>query len=239
MLSRIAHLISTADSHTSPLRTSELFNETWMLRLTLDYLSNIAVDGHPLGFSPRFNWFSEALLPSQFLPRKRGDNLSEGWTSADGVVGHFLNPNQTASGELRLCDYAKQFVVIESKMFSGLSSRVTNFAGYDQAARTVACMATVLSRGNICPKLIDQLAFYVIAPQSQIDLGVFGVRVTKESICERVTERTNAYGGLHTCWYYEWFLPTLDHVNIRLLAWEDVLAQLTDELKMFYAMCLR
>ena len=55
MLSRIAHLISTADSHTSPLRTSELFNETWMLRLTLDYLSNIAVDGHPLGFSPRFN----------------------------------------------------------------------------------------------------------------------------------------------------------------------------------------
>lgn len=239
MLSRIAHLILAADSPTSPLRTSELFNETWMLRLTLNYLSNIAVDGHPLGFSPQSNWFSEALLASQFLPRTRGDSLSEGWTNADGVIGHFSNPNQTASGELRLWEYAKQFVVIESKMFSGLSSRVTNFAGYDQAARSVACMATVLSRGNICPKSIDQLAFYVVAPQSRIDLGVFGIRVTKESIRERVKERTDAYGGLHDCWYEQWFLPTLEHISVGLLSWEQVLAPLTDELRVFYGRCLR
>lgn len=238
MLSQIAQLLETAGGPASPLRRSELYNETWMLRLTLHHMANNSYDGHVFQFAKKADWFSEALLASQFLPRTRGDHLSEGWTNADGVVGHFLSPNQTPSGELRLHEYVGQFVVIESKMFSGLSSGVKNVAGYDQAARSVACMAAVLSRAQVPPSSVARLAFFVVAPKFRIDLGVFGGRVTKESIRDRVRRRTDAYGGLHDDWYNEWFVPTLDHMDVSLLAWEQVLAPLTDELKAFYGLCL-
>ncbi|MCH7876577.1 MAG: hypothetical protein IH965_14945 [Gemmatimonadetes bacterium] len=39
---------------------------------------------HPFALMPRARWYSEALLPSQFLKRFRGDPLAEGWTHADG-----------------------------------------------------------------------------------------------------------------------------------------------------------
>ena len=80
-------------------------------------------------------------------------------------------------------------------MSSKLSSGTKNAPGYDQAARTVACIAETLKRADIWPQHVERLAFFVAAPQEQIDSGVFGDIVTKDSIRQRVQNRVDAYGG--------------------------------------------
>ena len=52
-------------------------------------------------------------------------------------------------------------------MFSELSAGVTNAPYFNQAARTVACMAEVLQRANTSPKSFDNIAFYVLAPEKK------------------------------------------------------------------------
>ena len=85
-------------------------------------------------------WFSEALLPSAFLARWRGDALAEYWTHADAVMGHF-EVGLEGKTDLQLADGATHFLVLEAKLFSGISSGVKHAAYFDQAARSVACIA--------------------------------------------------------------------------------------------------
>src|SRR5262245_19698520 len=66
-----------------------LFNEGWMLRLVLEWASHHPTSVEPLSFVDGSRWYSEALLPSRFRPRHRGDEAGEGYTHADGVIGHF------------------------------------------------------------------------------------------------------------------------------------------------------
>jgi hypothetical protein len=103
-----------------------------MLRLVLDWFATTGHQGHPLSFQSGARWDSEALLPSQFLARHRGYPLAESWTHADGVVGHFLL--RPGRGDLSLKPGARQLVVTEAKMFSGLSVRTTRAKDFDQAA---------------------------------------------------------------------------------------------------------
>ena len=70
-------------------------------------------------------WFSEAWLPSAFLPRYRGDPLAESRTHADGVMGHFAIGDRGAV-DLALRPDAGQFVVIEAKIAGRLSPGVKN-----------------------------------------------------------------------------------------------------------------
>ncbi len=52
---------------------------------------------------------------------------------------------------------ATQFVVAEGKMYSPLSPGVTHARYFDQAARTVACIAEVLRRGKRTPAQWDTM----------------------------------------------------------------------------------
>ena len=89
-LERVSRIQGLAGEPDSPIRPTEVFNEGWMLRLTLDWMEADARPDHPLSFDEGARWSSEALLPSSFLPRHRGDPLGEGWTNADGCVGHYV-----------------------------------------------------------------------------------------------------------------------------------------------------
>ena len=109
-------------------------------------------------------------MPSAFLARHRGDPLAENWTHADGVLGHFTIGNQ-GKADLSLRHDATQFLVLEAKMFSELSSGVTSAGHFDQAARNVACIAEVFHRANVQPRPKTQIGFYVLAPDSQIKQG--------------------------------------------------------------------
>lgn len=118
------------------------YNESWLLRLVIDWFSRRPKSSEVLSFFLGAKWYSECRLPSQFRAAKRGDENAEGWTHADGVIGHFTVGENALTNAVLNKD-AKQFVVIEAKLFSRLATRVTKAAGFDQAARTVACVAEV------------------------------------------------------------------------------------------------
>ena len=189
-------------------------------------------------------WFSEAWLPSAFLPRYRGDRLGESRTHADAVIGHFRIGDPGSSG-LALAPEARQLVLLEAKLFNRLSSGVKNAPCFDQAARSVACMAEVLRRSDREPSAMDDLAFLILAPRARIDDGVFARDTALEAIRRKVRRRVEEYGGERDAWLRDWFEPTLDRVDVRCLAWEDVIetiafhdpdaGQLIDS---FYGKCL-
>ena len=216
-----------------------------MLRLVLDWFSRNPDVEHDLKFSENARWYSEALLPSAFLPRSRGDKLAEAWTHADGVIGHF-SIGENGSGDLSLTESAKQLVVTEAKMFSKLSAGVTNAAYFNQAARNVACIAELAKRAAIAPSSFDNIAFYVVAPKARIDEGVFSEHIDVESMRDVVRRRIAEYEETERDqWYEEWLLPVSKAANIRCISWEEILTVISAQneadgksLGEFYAKCL-
>jgi hypothetical protein len=222
-----------------------LYNEGWLLRLVLDWFARHSVQDHALSFAAGARWFSEALLPSAFLARYRGDKLAESWTHADGVAGHFLI-GEEGKADLKLLPEATQFLVLEAKMFSALSTGVTHAGYYDQAARNVACMTEVLRRAERHPSDLNSLGFYLLAPSSQIERGVFSKVVNKESILKKVSLRVQAYEGEREWWYEEWYRPTWERINIQCLSWEEIIAFILERdssagasIDLFFEFCCR
>ena len=158
LFDRISILLESCSTENPCFPPTTLYNEGWLLRLVLDWFSTHDIGNHPLNFEKKARWFSEALLPSAFLARRRGDPLAESWTHADGVVGHFVIGAQGKT-DLSLLPRATQLLVVEAKMFSELSSGVTKARYFDQAARTVACIAEVFHRANMNPTLHCGLVF--------------------------------------------------------------------------------
>jgi hypothetical protein len=245
MLERIAEMLTRCGSANSIMPPTAVFNEGWMLRLVLDWLDrNRGVENsHPLAFLPEARWYSEALLSSRFLPRRRGDLLAESHTHADGVIGHFaVSPG--VRGDAKLLSGAKQFVVAEAKLGSSLSAGTKNAKTYDQAARNVACMAYMLGEANVDPKSLDRVAFFVIAPQDQIESGIFSELVMKKSVEAKVRERIAAYEGVHDAWFEAVFVHTLECIEVGTLSWEYVIdalpsSQETEAIRRFYLECLQ
>lgn len=243
-LERIQAILASCATDSPLLPPTELYNEGWLLRLALDWFSGHPVADHPLSFHAKSRWFSEAWLPSAFLPRERGDPLGESWTHADGVIGHFAI-GQTGKAALTLAEDAAQLVVLEAKLFSRLASGVTHARYYDQAARNVACMAEALRRASRPPGEVPHLGFYVLAPHSQIEEGLFAKVMERDSIAGKVRRRVEAYEGEKDDWYADWFQPTFRQMQIGTLSWEAVVATIGEHdpgaaraIGAFYQRCL-
>lgn len=197
-----------------------LYNEGWMLRLVLDWFSRQTLKKHPLRFLEDACWYSEVLLHTQFQARFRGDPLTESHTNADGAIGSF-EVGGTGKYDLTLLPDARQLIIVEAKMFSGLSKGTQNEPNFDQAARSVACIAEALSRANRRPELLESLGFAVVAPASQIELNLFQSKLDKSSIKQRVSDRVRSYNGIKDSWFENWFIPTLNRIEINELSWES------------------
>jgi hypothetical protein len=156
VIQKVADLLLSCGGPSSVMPPTELFNEGWMLRLALDWLAKSGTQGHALTLERGARWYSEALLRSQFLPRFRGDDLAESWTHAYGVVGHFRVGEHEGGAAILEAD-ASQFVVIEAKMRSPLSSGTKYAPDFDQAARNVACIAEVLGQTTRRPEAPHRL----------------------------------------------------------------------------------
>jgi hypothetical protein len=242
---RIKAMLEACEAGRPPFPPNVLFNEGWLLRIVVDWFERHGGDRYPLSHASGSRWFSEAWLPSAFLPRYRGDRLAESRTHADAVIGHFTIGDPGTAG-LALAADATQFVVIEGKLFNRLSAGVKNAPYYDQAARSVACMAESLRRAGRKPGDMDELSFLVIAPQARIDDGIFAWDVSLDAIRRKVRRRVEDYAGERDAWFRDWFEPTLERVDVRCLGWEDVIdaiafhnaesGQLIDS---FYGECLR
>jgi len=242
---RIVELLSKAKDPSRVFPATDLYNEGWMLRLVLDWFNQNRHVECDIQFLNDSTWYSEALLPSQFLTRYRGDQLAESWTHADGVIGHF-EIGKSADGDLTLNDKATQLIVTEAKMFSKLSPGVTHANYYNQAARNVACIAEIFNRAKINPSSSEDVAFYVVAPKIRIDEAIFSNQMSKDSIREIVKKRVSEYDDKSKwLWCEEWFLPTVDSMKLRCIAWEELLAVISKnnesdghELLDFYEHCL-
>lgn len=220
MISRIAAILATCDTDTPLLPPTTLYNEGWLVRLVVDWFATQRVPGHPLDFSAGSRWFSEAWLPTPF-PRAKG-RPGEGWTHADALVGHFtIGTGGKAAASLRRD--ATHLVVLEAKLRSGLSKGVHHAPYYDQAARTVACMAELFQGVQRRPENATRIGFYVLAPKSRIALGVFEGAMDRAALTATVAQRGAQYGDAEE-WHQQWFLPLMERIDLGVLAWEDVIA---------------
>src|SRR5262245_12267215 len=191
---RIKAMLEACEEGKPAFPPNTLFNETWLLRIVMDWFERHGGDRYPMSLLPGARWFSESWLPSPFLPRFRGDRLAESRTHADGVIGHFVIGEPGTAG-LSLPGDARQFVVIEGKLYNRLSTGVKNAPYYDQAARSVACIAEALRRAGRQPSSMDDLAFLIVAPQARIDDGVFAWDTTLDAIRRKVRRRVEDYAG--------------------------------------------
>jgi hypothetical protein len=250
MFSQIINMLQTCDTDHGVLPPTEVFNEGWMLRLILDWFSRQPASDHQLAFEKGARWYSEILLPSQFLPRYQKEPQAEAYMHADGVIGHF-SVGRSGKGDIDLHSDAKQFVAVEAKIFSRLSKGIKNFENYDQAARTTACIAETLflRQGQISD--IARLGFYVVAPENQLKFEpTFQTFLEKDSIRIKVQKRIKAYSDptdaeTKNKWFQTWFLPTLECIDIQCLTWEEIISHIRsndrhngDALSEFYEKCL-
>ncbi len=245
IIGRIKAMLEACEVGQPAFPPTVLFNENWLLRIVIDWFAEHGGDLHPLSPMTGARWFSEAWLPSAFLPRHRGDRLAESRTHADGVIGHFTIGDPGTAG-LSLLPDARQLAVLEGKLFNRLSPGVTNAPFYDQAARSVACMAEVLRRAGRVPEFLDDLSFHVVAPRARIEDGIFAWDMTREAIRGKVHRRAEEYEGGRDEWVRDWFEPTLRRVEIRCLAWEDIVETIAfrdpeagQVIDSFYGKCLR
>jgi hypothetical protein len=179
-LEEIFGLFKSAGDDLAPIPATLLYNENWLLRLVLSIASR-GVPCLPLTFAAGARWFSEARLYSRFLARRRGDPKAETHTPADGVVGHFSFARGTKTG-LLLSQTGFQFEVLEAKTFSKLRKGTKNADQFDQAVRTLACMAETLRPSGKPPEQWQSLGFHIVAPQSRIDRGLFADALSKEYV---------------------------------------------------------
>lgn len=237
---------------------TEVFNEGWMLRLVLDAMQSQNVPNHPLTFLQGSNWYSEALLSSPFRPRFKSDPLGEGFTNADGVLGHFDFRASTKSG-LSLGPDARQFVVLEAKMFSNLSSGTKNAPGYNQAARNVACMAEAIFNSRRDLSSFESVGFFVIAPEiskrTHWDTNLeacLNPDAIRSAVHQRVTtyeasQRTEAQSLRK--WEKDYFHPLVlrlvDEKRLSVLSWDQIIETIRaaspscgEDLSRFYKRCL-
>ena len=216
-----------------------------MLRLVLEWFSSNRTSDHAFSFDADARWFSEALLASTFLPRYRGDKYAEGYTHADGVIGHF-EIGIEAQANLSLLPDATSFKVVEAKMFSKLSKGTTHAPRYNQAARNVACMAEILRLADCKPSDLSALGFYVLAPKEQIEAGVFKGQIGRASVEKTVKDRVENYDQPKGEWFEAWFLPTLQSIKLKCISWEETTEFIGaheptygHDLSEFYSHCLR
>lgn len=244
MLSKVQALLASCSTDKAYFPPTILYNEGWMLRLTLDRFLTLRISNHALSIPEGSRWYSEASLPSAFLPRSRSDSLAESWTHADGAIGRF-EIGKGAKANLILSRDATHFVVLEAKMFSELSSGVKHASYFDQAARNVACMAETMKRAPCSPSKFTSLGFYVLAPQAQIEQGIFAADLNRDSIKGKVERRVREYGGQDD-WLRQWFIPVLSNIKIEALSWEELIVTIRNrdpdaghELDEFYKLCLQ
>jgi len=245
VIQKIETMLRKCASTSPSFPPTKLYNEGWLLRLILDWFSANKVDNHSLAFTEGVEWFSEALLPTAFPPKRRGHSKGEAWTHADGVIGHFTI-GHVGKADLSLSPSGTHFIVLEAKMFSKLSAGVTHAKYFDQAARTVACMAEVLKRASRQPSKLSGFGLYVLAPDEQISRGIFEEEMDKNSINTKVHRRVLGYGDGKDSWFSDWFIPSLKHIQIDCMSWESLLEEIErkdssigTEMQGFYSYCMR
>jgi len=223
-VTRMAQAASEGRYHFSPV---DLFNETWLMRLVLEWFAEHKEVSHPWAFLKGSDWYSEAILPSPFLPRHRRDVLAEGHVRVDAVIGQFeIEPH---AGLLRLNPGSNQFLVLLSTLKGQLVPGTTNVLWFDHIARTVAAMAKTISNAEINLGQLDRLGLYLVSsnkvPYAKRDFPSFA---GKDHIATTLKRRVSLYRGTLSYdqlqeWTTNCFEPALSAMTLGSISWEEVI----------------
>jgi len=220
-LDRVTTLLSQCASLGAHLPPTTLYNEGWMLRLILDWCSQHPATVDEFAFLAGAHWYSEALLPSRFGGR---GGPREGFTHADGVIGHFrFRPG--GRGDIELAADARQLSVVEAKMGSLLSSGTSNAAFDNQAARNVACIIHMVALSDAASTL-ERLSFTVVAPQRRIDERAFEEYLGPTSLIDTVRARTRMFEGAYDEWFAASFTALFPYLKVEAVSWEHIIEKI-------------
>ncbi len=250
MLEMILTMCKNLESGKGRMPPTILYNEGWLLRGILYWFSQNQAAGHPLAFQPGANWYSEGWLTSIFFPQYHKDGLAEHYTRADGVIGN-IAVGKKGKYDVFLLDPCKQFLVLEAKLFSKLSGGTTRIRGYNQVARSTACMASVLWEARYPTAEFTSLGYYVLAPEQEIETeSSFYDFLDKESLRQSVLDRVELYRERSNYlekrrWFEDFFEPLLAKIDLLLISWEEAIYAIKQDdeemgqaLGKFYARCL-
>ncbi|MBN2302833.1 MAG: hypothetical protein JXQ72_00050 [Anaerolineae bacterium] len=249
-LQRVLAMLQTCTAGSPLFPPTTLYNQTWLLRLLLNWYSAFNLPDHPLTFPNGARWYSDGLLPSAFLSRHTDDRLAEKRMQAAGVIGQFDVGDGDILTGLVLRRDATHLIVLDALLLDPLQSSIWRAPYFDQAARTVACIAETLRRANRYPPDMERIGFYVLAPQPQIDQGVFAEDLHRDSIKQKVKQRVSDYKNSDEYadkkeWYREWFKPTRSQIDLRAISWESLIATVAEHdpaeaaaMDGFYGRCL-
>lgn len=157
----------------TPVAKSEVYNETWLLRMVLacihDYKGDFVTGDakikkvlEKIQKAVCKHWISEGGLEPAFE--------QEGTTWTDAILGNVKICNNNKRGvEVEIRDPSTGVIIIEAKMGSELSSGITNSSNYNQAARNIACLAKLLNKEKVSKKIISESAFVLFAPKSKLE----------------------------------------------------------------------
>lgn len=243
----VVDLLDNTDNPDSPLIAAQsLYNETWLIRLAFG-LHFQGLPCLPVQSSESAKWFSEPYLYSPFLAKEGRDVLAERHTHADAVLGHVEIATGTKRG-LRLRTGATQFAVFEAKMFSSLSGRTQNAAGYDQATRIIACMAHMLSRPPVRKVAeFSSLQFFVVCPNCCVERHrpFLDRRRLHETLNARLSKYVGEVRARLDAWKTDYFDPLVESIHLDVISWESVIEQVKThslvvggDFDRFYQKCL-
>jgi hypothetical protein len=220
---KVFESINSKNGKKSNLLPTELYNESWMLRLILHWFNKDENRGKrfkdiPISMNCTSSWFSEGRLGTVFPDEK--------YTRADGTYGDIIIGDNGYS-DVKLVTGCSQFVITEAKMFSTFSHKITKYSNYNQAARNIVCMCHIVEKSK---QEIDDIAFYTLLPQSQIDGELTFKDFTNEvHIKKTVTERIEKYKNDNQNyenllkWYKNVFIPFFTEIKIELISWEKII----------------
>ena len=198
---------------------TEIYNEGWMLRLTMNELEQELGGIDAIGkisfedFKKKKGilWFSEALLPTPFPARSKDDHGKGVWfrggenhTHADAIAGFYSFNDKGGVPDLEgkkkqeteLKEIGSRFYVIEAKMNSELRQEVTKAKNYNQITRNIACIGKMIEISKKNLEAIDEgdIGFYLLCPKEykvSIKEGTKGERVVKFSRKAKEIEKDN------------------------------------------------
>ena len=183
----INEIIDSIDRGQSNLNPTQIYNEGWMTRLLVKFSIEDKLKFKGIDFSSIRHWCSEALIRSPFLPRERKDTLAESHTHADMAIGDF-EVNFEYNSEIKFKNNPDLFGIVEAKMGSNLSQGITHAKNYNQASRSLACIAYV-TKDTSC-----KIFFSVVAPEYTLEKYKIDEQIDKEFMMQQIRDRFNQYG---------------------------------------------
>jgi len=146
-----------------------IYNEGWMIRLLVieSMIEKLNVGWIDFELLTTKKWTSEAQISSPFegAELKKHDKY-EKKTHADIILGDFdINyEREKKRTEIMIKPHPRVLGIIEAKMGSGLSTGIKNASKYNQASRSICCLANVTKENPEC-----EIFFAIVAPKTKIN----------------------------------------------------------------------